>query len=53
VTEEVQVQVESQDGDAERETTTPGSDGGVPGFGLGVTLVALLAAVLVAARSRE
>ena len=52
-TEEVQVQVESQDGDVGQETTTPGSDGGVPGFGLGVTLAALLAAALVAVRLRE
>jgi hypothetical protein len=53
VTEEVQVQVESQSSDAGQETTTSDADGGVPGFSLGVTLVALLAAVLVAARSRE
>jgi PGF-CTERM protein len=52
VTEEVQVQVESRESDARQETTEPNSDGGVPGFGIGVTLVALLAAALVAVKLR-
>ncbi|MFC4448410.1 PKD domain-containing protein [Halorussus aquaticus] len=52
VTEEVQVEVNAQD--AGGATTDAGSDtsGGVPGFGPGVSLVALLGAALLAGRLR-
>ncbi|PSP55932.1 hypothetical protein BRC82_03395 [Halobacteriales archaeon QS_1_67_19] len=52
VTEEVTVEVNSQDDgvdEAAGESTT-GGDGGVPGFGVGAALVALLAAALLARR---
>ncbi|UPW00390.1 PKD domain-containing protein [Halorussus gelatinilyticus] len=54
VTKEVQVEVAAQDEPATTEATeTADADGGVPGFGAGVTLVALLAAALVAVRLRD
>ncbi|WP_276301498.1 PKD domain-containing protein [Halorussus lipolyticus] len=54
VTKDVQVQVQAQGSDAGQatETTTADSGGEVPGFGVGAALVALLGAVVVAARLR-
>ncbi len=51
VTRDVQVEVAAQSQRA-TETTTTDADGGVPGFGVAVTLVALVAAALVAVRRR-
>jgi len=48
VTKDVEVEVQSQD-DA-MNTESGDNDGGIPGFGVGVTLVALLAAALLARR---
>nr|WP_255457569.1 PKD domain-containing protein [Halorussus sp. JP-T4] len=57
VTKAVQVEVSAVDGRNDGATTTETSagdaDGGVPGFGVGATLVALLAAALLAGRVRD
>lgn len=60
VTEEVEVVVESQDDDSAAETapttdateTTTDSEGGIPGFGLGVAVLALFAAAFLARTRR-
>ncbi len=54
VTKDVQVEVNAQGEDrATTADTQSDTDGGVPGFGVGVALVALLAAALLAGRLRE
>ncbi|WP_435174331.1 PKD domain-containing protein [Halorussus sp. AFM4] len=56
VTKEVRVEVDAVDEQSDgggTTTDTADADGGVPGFGLGATLIALLAAALLAGRVRE
>jgi PGF-CTERM protein len=53
VTRDVQVDVAAQGEQATTETTPSDAGGGVPGFGVGAALVALLAAALVAVRLRD
>jgi PGF-CTERM protein len=51
VTKELEVEVQSRD-DGETTAQSDDNGGGVPGFGVGLALVALLAAALLARRSR-
>ncbi|UPV74352.1 PKD domain-containing protein [Halorussus limi] len=53
VTKKVKVEVAAQGQQATTGTTQTDADGGVPGFGVSVTLVALVAAALVAVRLRD
>ena len=53
VRKEVQVEVAAQRQQATTDPTDADADGGVPGFGVGVTLVALVVAALVAVRRRD
>lgn len=53
VRKDVQVEVDAQAQQTTTETPQGDADGGVPGFGAGVTLVAILVAALVAVRRRD